>query len=202
MKPCLLIVDMLKATFEDHRDHPIVGYAEAFIPALNNWLDRFHAEGLPVVFACDSFLQDDFIFTGKLPLHSIRGTKGAEVIDSLKRSEHDQILPKRRFSTFFKTDLDQTLRTLECDMVIIAGIATHICVLASALDAVSNDFKAVILHDCCAAHRLEYHEAVVNTYKKTPLYPLLQVLNSKEYQELFMKYHVFNSLPQKNRNSI
>ena len=30
------------------------------------------------------------------------------------------------------------------EVVLVAGIATHVCVLATALDAVSNDFSAVI----------------------------------------------------------
>jgi len=184
MKPALVIVDMLNATFEGHPDMPIVSYARAFIPRLNEWIDTFHDRGYPVVFACDSFIKEDFIFKGKMPPHSLRGSRGEQVIDGLHRKPEDYIVPKRRFSGFFKTDLDVSLRTLTVDTVIVAGIATHICVLTTALDAVSNDFRAVILEDCCAAHREEYHDPVLNVYRKTPLFPLLQVLDTPHCRQM------------------
>ena len=68
--------------------------------------------------------------------------------------------------------------------MLIAGIATHVCVLATALDAVSNDFSAVILEDCCAAHRAQYHGPVLNAFRKTPLFPLLQVCDSDSCRQL------------------
>ncbi len=184
MKPALIIVDMLKSTFEDHKDIPLAGYARAFVPQLNIWIDRFHRDGFPVLFACDSFIENDFIFTGKMKPHSLRGTRGEEVIDELHRQEGDIVLPKRRFSAFFKTDIDQTLRTLGVDTAVVAGIATHVCILTTALDAVANDFNAVILEDCCAAHKPEYHGPILDAYRNTPLYPLLQVRDSAGLEKL------------------
>ncbi|SFM79864.1 cysteine hydrolase family protein [Thermodesulforhabdus norvegica] len=184
MKPALIIVDMLKDTFRRHPESPIVLECKKFIPFLNDFIDLFHAKNYPVVFACDSFLPEDFIFRAGLKPHSLRGTEGSEPIDELHRSPSDHIVQKRRFSAFFKTDLDQTLRTLGVDRIFVSGIATNICVLTTALDAVSNDFSAVIMEQCCAAHNPEAHLAVIKAYKKTPLHPLLQVLNNKECLEL------------------
>jgi nicotinamidase-related amidase len=116
--------------------------------------------------------------------HSLRGSRGAEVIDELRRAASDIVLSKRRFSAFFKTDLDQTLRTLQAETVVLAGIATHVCVLGTALDALSNDFSAIILEDCCAAHRQEYHGPVLDAFRKTPLYPLLRVCDSTALRQL------------------
>lgn len=184
MRSALIVVDLLRDTFENHPESAIVRDAKAFIPILNGLIDAFHAAGLPVIFACDSFLEGDFIFQGRMQPHSIRGTRGASVINDLHRKDEDHILPKRRFSAFFKTDLDQTLRMLGVDTVFVTGIATHICVLTTALDVVSNDFRAIIVEDCCAAHRPEEHRAVLEAYRKTPLYPLLQIAGSKESLEM------------------
>jgi len=180
MKPALIVVDLLRDTFENHPESPIVQSAKAFIPRLNGLIDGFHKKSLPVVFACDSFLPDDFIFKGKMKPHSLRGTPGAEVVEGLNRMPEDHMVPKRRFSAFFKTDLDLTLRSLGVDTVLVTGIATPICVLTTALDAVSHDFSAIIVEDCCAAHRPQDHESVLNAYRKTPLLTLLQVLRSEE----------------------
>ncbi len=184
MRPSLIIVDMLKDTFENHPDSYIVKKCREFIPELNKFIGFFHDKGFPVIFACDSFLQEDFIFFGRMKPHSLRNTKGAEPIDELKKIERDILLPKRRFSAFYKTDLDQTLRTLGVNTVFISGIATHVCVLTTALDAISHDFKAIIMHQCCAAHSEHIHEAIISVYEKTPLYPLLQVLDNKACWDL------------------
>jgi nicotinamidase/pyrazinamidase len=181
MKPALIVVDMLKDTFDKHPDAFITKEALKFVPTLNRLSARFRDKGLPVIFSCDSFLPGDFIFQGKMKPHSLRGTEGATVIDELDRKASDIVLPKRRFSSFFKTDLDQTLRTLGCDTVAVSGIATHVCVLTTVLDAVSLDFKAVLLKDCCAAHKPEYHTGTVQIYSSSPLYPLLRILSSQEF---------------------
>jgi nicotinamidase-related amidase len=187
MKPALIIVDMLKDTFNEHPDAFITKEALKFVPILNRLTSMFRGRGLPVIFSCDSFLPGDFIFQGKMKPHSIRGTDGATVIDELERKTSDIVLPKRRFSAFFKTDLDQTLRTLGCDTISVAGIATHICVLTTVLDAVSLDFNAVLLKDCCAAHKPEYHTGTIRIYEKSPIYPLIKIMPSAAFIDEYLK---------------
>ena len=180
MKPALIIVDLLKDTFDKMPDSYIVKKSKEFLPALNEFIDFFHDKNWPVVFACDSFLKEDFLFRGGMKPHSLRGTKGSEPVDELHRKPEDHVVWKRRFSAFFKTDLDQTLRTLGVDTVFVSGIATHVCVLTTLLDAISHDFHAILMHECCAAHTHEAHQAVLTAYAKTPLFPLLRVVDNDE----------------------
>jgi nicotinamidase-related amidase len=53
-------------------------------------------------------------------------------------------------------------------------------VLTSAFDALANDFKAVLVDDCCAAASEKIHAATCEVYRKNPLYPLLRVMASGE----------------------
>jgi len=135
---------------------------------------------IPILFACDSFLENDFIFKGKHS-YSIRGTEGAEVIDELKPKRKEEILPKRRFSAFFKTDLDQTLRLLGVDTVVITGINTQVCVYATALDSVCNDFYTIVLEDCTASRNIEAHRWSIEVLRQSGLSPLLRVMSSEEF---------------------
>jgi nicotinamidase-related amidase len=64
---------------------------------------------------------------------------------------------------------------------VIAGIATQVCVLTTALDALSNDFRAFIVEDCCASFSREVHEKTLDIYRENPLYPLLRVLKLSEF---------------------
>jgi nicotinamidase-related amidase len=126
-------------------------------------------------------LEGDFIFKGKMKSHCIRGTKGAEVVDDLKPRPTDIILPKRRFSAFFKTDLDQTLRTLGIDTIIVTGMTTEVCVLMTAMDGLSHDFEVVILEDCLASRNKEFHQGCLNLYRDFALYPLLRIMTLDEF---------------------
>lgn len=183
MKPGLVIVDMLKDTFVEHPNAYISKTAMAFVPRLNEISAAFRQNGYPVIYSNDSFFKEDFIFKGRMKPHSLRGEKGAEVIDQLDVEQGDFIVPKRRFSGFFKTDLDQTLRTCNVDTVVVAGIATHICVLMTLLDAVASDFYAVLLKDCSAATSLEIHENTIKSYENCPLVPLMRIMDSGAFME-------------------
>lgn len=174
-RPAVIVVDMVRDNVHGPEHWGITAQARAIIPRLNRLLDQAHARRWPVIFACDSFLPDDFIFGGRMKPHSLRGTPGAEVIPELNRQPGDMVLPKRRLSAFFKTDLDQTLRTLGVDRVLVAGISTCFCVLSTALDAISHDFRAVLVEDCSAAPTPEAHEAALSCYRKNALQPLLEV---------------------------
>jgi nicotinamidase-related amidase len=181
MRPAIIIIDMVKDSFREEHQLPITKEAQPIIPRINYLLQQGRALGIPIIFANDSFLPEDFIFKGKMKPHSIRGTEGAEVTDLLNLVEGDVILPKRRFSAFFKTDLDQTLRTWHCDTVVIGGITTNVCVLMTAMDALCHDFSAILLEDCCAAHKREVHETTIENYRSFALYPLFRIMTAEEF---------------------
>ncbi|PIP08574.1 MAG: isochorismatase [Syntrophobacteraceae bacterium CG23_combo_of_CG06-09_8_20_14_all_50_8] len=177
MKPAVVIVDMLKDTLEEpHTPMPIKEQGRKIVPAINRLTAFARGQSIPVIFSMDSFMPGDFIFQGKMKNHSIRGTKGAEVTDLLDQAETDLYSPKRRFSAFYKTDLDQTLRLYGTDTVVLCGIATNWCVLSTAFDALSNDFRVVLLEDCCASFSRRMHESCLDIYRKNPVIPLLRVM--------------------------
>ena len=181
MRTAVIVVDMLADTVREDRPLPISGPALAIVPAIERLTAGARAAGCPVVFACDSFLEGDFLFRGRMRPHALRGTPGADPTPLLTRHPEDIVLPKRRFSAFFKTDLDQTLRTLGVEGVAVAGITTHVCVLTTALDAIALDFHATLVEDACAAHDPAVHGAALDLYRNTPLHPLLRVIDVDGY---------------------
>ena len=154
--------------------------ARLTIDPINNLIRRFRTNGWPIVFSTDAFYEQDFIFKSRLKPHSLAGTKGAEVIDELDRIEKDYWLPKPKFSAFFNTGLEIWLREKSVTLCAVAGIATHNCVLTTAMDAICHDFKAVLLEDCTASYSEAIHENTLENYRRNPLYPLLRVLSSKD----------------------
>ncbi len=181
MKPAIIVVDMLKDNLKESSRNPYFQEGKAIIPNLQKLLEESRKREFPIIFACDSFLKDDFIFKGRMKVHSLRGTTGAEVVDELKPEPTDIILPKRRFSAFFKTDLDQTLRTLGVDTIVSTGMTTEVCVLMTAMDGLSHDFSVILLEDCSASRNKEFHHGCLKLYRDFALYPLLRMMTLEEF---------------------
>jgi len=181
MKPAILVVDMLQDNLKESPRNPYFEAGKNILPNLQRLLEESRKKGFPIIYACDSFLEGDFIFKGKMKVHSLRGTKGSEVLDELKPEATDIVLPKRRFSAFFKTDLDMTLRVLGMDTIVVTGITTEVCVLMTALDGLCHDFSAIILEDCCASRSREFHQGCLALYRDFALHPLLKIMTLEEF---------------------
>ena len=181
MKPAIIVVDMLKDNLKESSRNPYLQEGKTIFPNLQRLLEESRKRGFPIIFACDSFLKGDFIFKGRMKVHSLRGTKGSEVMDDLKPEPTDIVLPKRRFSAFFKTDLDQTLRVLGVDTIIVTGITTEVCVLMTVMDGLSHDFSVILLEDCSASRNKEFHQGCLNLYRDFAFYPLLRIMTLGEF---------------------
>ena len=83
-------------------------------------------------------------------------------------------------SSFYKTDLDQTLRTWGVYTIVVCGIVTNVCVLLTALDGLQNDFRSIIVSDASACHKLEVHEATLRLYDSLILKPLFRIMTAEE----------------------
>lgn len=180
-KPALLIIDMVKDTFDETHRLPITPLAKTIIEPINRLIAVFRSQQWPIVFATDAFQEKDFLFKGRMKPHSIRGTEGAQVIEELDRQAQDWWLPKPKFSAFFGTDLNEWLARRDVTLCAVAGISTNFCVLTTAMDALCHDFNAVILADCTMAGTRELHSQTLNTYRRNPLDPLLRVLDSHQF---------------------
>jgi nicotinamidase/pyrazinamidase len=178
--PALLIIDMVKDNFAESRNLPVTPFARAAVEPLNKLIDVFRGQKWPIVFPTDAFHKTDFIFKGRMHPHSLSGTEGAEVVDDLNMQTEDLWLPKPRFSAFFDTGLEKWLQERGVGLCAVGGITTHFCVLTTVLDAICHDFQAVLLEDCSAAFSKQVHEQILNSYRRTPLYPLLRVAKSTD----------------------
>lgn len=177
MKPyALIIVDMIKDNVDTKRNSKFDMQVGKIIPKINELSENFRRRSSPVIFACDSFLPNDFIFKGRMKPHALRGTGGDQPIDELNPCKTDHILLKRRMSAFYKTDLDQSLRLWGIETIVVCGIVTNVCVLLTAFDGIQNDFKSIIVSDGSTSYDDSIHEMTLKIYDKFALEPLFRVL--------------------------
>ena len=73
---------------------------------------------------------------------AVKGSAGAQLVEGLTIPSSASFLSKTKYSAFFGTDADQLLQDFSGTLV-IAGVNTHACVRASAVDACQRDRIAV-----------------------------------------------------------
>jgi ureidoacrylate peracid hydrolase len=78
----------------------------------------------------------------------IRDTWDTDIVKELKPQARDISIYKTRFSGFYKTDLDATLKKLGIKHLIITGVTTSICVDSTVRDAMFRDYRCILLEDC------------------------------------------------------
>jgi nicotinamidase-related amidase len=181
MKFAVIVVDMHNDAFNGPADHPIIQGFRSIVAPVQQLVKEARSLGGLVVYTLDSYLKNDFLFTGRMHAHAVRGTEGERLIPDLEVLPEDMVLPKRRFSAFFRTDLDLTLRTLDIDTIAVCGLVTEVCVLATAMDGLCNDFSTVIISDCCTTRKKEDHEAIMDIYSRFPTYPTLRVRTAQQF---------------------
>jgi nicotinamidase-related amidase len=121
---------------------------------------------MPVLFLCDRHAPDDKEFSKfGWPVHAVKGTPGARIIEELEPAPDDIILAKDAYSAFYGTRLEETLKCLGVDSIRMTGCVTHICVLFTAADAVLRDYQVTVVEDGVAGLSREDHDAALRIMK-------------------------------------
>jgi ureidoacrylate peracid hydrolase len=78
----------------------------------------------------------------------IRDTWNTDILPELAPEAEDVVLYKHRFSGFYETELDATLKRSAIKYLIVTGCTTSICVESTIRDAMFRDYSCVLLADC------------------------------------------------------
>ena len=80
--------------------------------------------------------------------HNILGMPGCEVMPTLLDKSDFIIDAKKRYDCFTATDLELSLRAHGVNTVLITGVNTNSCVMATSTAACCRDFAVVVVSDC------------------------------------------------------
>lgn len=87
-----------------------------------------------------------------------KGTWGAEIVEELDVKPDDIFIEKKRFSAFYNTNLDETLKSLGVQKFIIAGVRTDFCVESTIRDGFFRDYEIIMAEDAMASYFPELHD--------------------------------------------
>jgi nicotinamidase-related amidase len=175
-RPVNLGLDTLRpavVTIDLHRGHldpscatlPLgADAAERVVEANKRFLAHARALGVPVVHVVTSYLDvaeiasnpfwrsiaDTAVTRGNILRHNLEGSPGLELMPGLYHPGYDRLVrTKKRYNCFLATDLDLLLRnSLGANTLLITGVNTNSCVLATTIAAQTMDYAAIVVEEC------------------------------------------------------
>jgi nicotinamidase-related amidase len=129
----LLIIDVQQGLFQ--KSHPIYGSGQ-LLDNLLALVDKAHAAAVPVF-----YIQHDG------PNDLVHGSEGWRLHPRLHPTPEDYHLFKQKSNSFEDTDLDERLRSMGIDTLVIAGLVTHGCVKNGCLGAKKLGYNVTLVED-------------------------------------------------------
>ena len=96
----------------------------------------------------------------------IEGSGGEDIDESLTVLEHDYVIPKRRYSSFYGTDLDLVLREHDIKNIIVVGTKTNCCIRATVSDGHHLGYNVFVIRECVATNDEVVNEIYLRDFDK------------------------------------
>jgi maleamate amidohydrolase len=160
--PALLVIDFVNG----FADPEILGggnIPEA-VQATVTLLDFFRARRLPVIYTRIVYADDGSdagLWCRKVPrLRDLtEKAPASQVVAALAPQAGELVIRKTQASAFFGTHLGACLISGGVDTLVMAGCTTSGCIRASAIDAMSMNYRTVVATDCVGDRALDPHRA-------------------------------------------
>lgn len=160
-RPALLLVDLIES-FTDP-DCPLGCAADTVVEANRRLLQAFRGKGLPVAFTTVVYRDERQarVFRDRVPALEILkpGTRWVNIDKRVAPGDSEPVFEKCWASAFFKTGLDDYLRSRGVDSLVVTGLTTSGCVRATAVDGLQHDFKVVIPAEAVGDRNMDAHRA-------------------------------------------
>lgn len=151
-RTAVIVVDMINEFCKPGGKMVLPGYEALVAPQLAV-IEAARKADAPVIWVHDSHrrnMRREREFLKRTP-HGEEGTWATEIIDDLGARPDEIHVIKHRYSSFFQTDLDLTLKDMMVDQLVVFGVVTNICVRSTVHDAFFNGYEVAVPRDCCAA---------------------------------------------------
>ena len=150
MTEAILVLDMTNDSIAPEARS--VDKRKAILLRTKEFLAWGRRSGRPVVFVNSARRKTDKWFLKYWELVNVMGKPGQEPIPALYDAQQDTIVHKRRYSGFFDSDLDLTLRELGVDSLVMFGWSTSLAVATTAIDGWQLGYPTTVVSDLCISH--------------------------------------------------
>ena len=117
-----------------------------------------------MIYCCDQHIPG---LDKELELWGEHGIKdNMRIFPEIEASDKDYYIAKRRYSSFFQTDLDLTLRELGARTLFVVGADTAICVLHTLADAYYLGYESIVVEDATTSFLMDRQEEAIEHFVK------------------------------------
>ena len=95
-----------------------------------------------------------------------KGTFEHSILEALAVQPGELVVNKNSSGTFNSTPLDQYLRNMGIDSLVIVGVLTNACVETTARDAADRGYNCILVEDGCASFEQASHEATLRSFAR------------------------------------
>jgi nicotinamidase-related amidase len=152
MARALLLIDIQRDYFPGGA-YPLVG-SDAAAEAAATVLARFRRDDTPV-------LHVQHLWDAPDAAYMRPGTTGVAHDSRVAPNDGEPVVVKEEPNAFLGTDLEERLRTLAIDELVVAGMMTSMCVDATVRAAADLGFAVTVVGDGCAAPDLAHDGVAV-----------------------------------------
>jgi nicotinamidase-related amidase len=148
-KSALLVIDM-QNFFVHPRSRAFEPIDPGVLHNVKHLIESFRKAGRPVIYTRHVHKADGSdagILGWWWDSMVIEGTWGSEIHKDIKPLPTEKVVTKHRYSAFYNTDLEITLRCLKIEDIVITGVMTNFCCESTARDAFCRDFRVFFVAD-------------------------------------------------------
>ena len=156
-RTALLIIDMISCWDFPDAEKLLPG-AHAIAGRIKALKARCTRAGVPTIYVNDNRGRWRSDFPKLVEMSLAAGGAGAEITSALLPEEDDYFVLKPKQSAFFATPLELLLAYLKASRLIVTGVASDQCIVATVADAGMRDLEAVVPRDCVASQSRERNE--------------------------------------------
>ena len=185
MKEALIIIDVQNDYFPG-------GSCELYRPLeaekkIKELIDDSRASGRKIIYIQHINPPDDYFF--------IEGTDGVKISDRIKPAEEDKIIIKHYPNSFLETDLNEYLKSIGVEELIICGMMTHMCVDTTVRAAMDYGYSVKVVGDACATMDLaplnmDIGKALAHQIDPADLLHVPEILRTDRVGKKFYDYNL------------
>ncbi|KAI0881400.1 Isochorismatase hydrolase [Annulohypoxylon maeteangense] len=162
IKSALLVIDM---------QNFFTTMTEGALPQVQTLIRHFNLINLPVIFTQHGHDEADLLgppylsqlvqkwgVDGSIHLGSKDWELQAPIKDLMKEEFDVQIVRKNTYDAFINTDLDERLKSMKVERVVVCGCMTDCCVDTTARGAFNRGWETWLVQDACGSANKAQHE--------------------------------------------
>lgn len=163
----LVVIDIQASTFTDDSEIRSIpnmdGFKERMLTA-RIAIDKARESNIPVIFIQEIHRKNlsDFgrELDGDEDIHCLDNDPATDIaVKEMGFQPDDYLIPKRRYSAFYGTDLEILLKGLKVETLILVGALTDVCVHYTFVDGHQGDYFCRVIEDCVGGSSFDAHSA-------------------------------------------